>query len=147
MKKFWSFVKSTRSQPENLSFNINNQQCTDPAKIAQEFNDLFARFFFFFAHNDHTVEITSPELKVQNICIMSVLVLTWFLTELKKIGADKAVGPDNISGRMLKMCADSIAPISARIFDISIASGCPWNGKLPMLSLFTKKGDRSTLTN
>ena len=63
MKKNWSFVKSTRSQPENLSFNINNQQCTDPAKIVQECNDLFASFF---THNDHTVE-----LEVQNICIMS----------------------------------------------------------------------------
>ena len=59
MKKFWSFVKSTRSQPENLSFNINNQKCTDPDKIAQEFNDLYASFF---THNDDTVEITSPEL-------------------------------------------------------------------------------------
>ena len=67
MKKFWSFVKSTRSQPDNLSFNINNEQGMDPAKIVQEFNDFFASFF---THNDDTVEITSPELEVQNICIL-----------------------------------------------------------------------------
>ena len=128
MKKFWSFVESTRSQPENLSFNINNQQCTDPAKIAQEFNDLFASlfFFFFFTHNDDTVEITSPELEVQNICIIS-FTYDMVLDRIKNLGADKAVGPDNISGRMLKKCADSIAPVLARIFNTSIASG-----KLPV---------------
>ena len=49
------------------------------------------------------------------------------LDRIKKIGADKAVGPDNISGRMLKMCVDSIAPVLARIFNIPIASS-----KLPM---------------
>ena len=50
------------------SFNISNQQCTDPAKIAQEFSDLFTSLF---KHNDDTVEITSPELEVHNICIKS----------------------------------------------------------------------------
>ena len=49
------------------------------------------------------------------------------LDRIQKLGADKVVGPDNISGHMLKMCADSIAAVLARIFNISIASG-----KLPM---------------
>ena len=39
MKRSWSFVKASRSQTENLSFNINDQQCTDPVQIAKGFND------------------------------------------------------------------------------------------------------------
>ena len=49
------------------------------------------------------------------------------LDRITKLGVDKAVGPDNISGRTLKMCADSISPVLAHTFNISIASG-----KLPM---------------
>ena len=70
------------------------------------------------------------------------------LDRIKKLGADKAVGPDNISGRMLKMCADSIAPVLARIFNISIASGkLPMEWKTAHVVPVYKKGDRSTLTN
>ena len=103
----------------------------------------------FFTHNDDTVEITSPEHEVQNICIMS-FTSDMVLDRIKKLGADKAVGPDNISGRMLKMCADSdsIAPVLARIFNISIASGkLPIQWKTAHVVPVYKKGDRSTLTN
>ena len=63
------------------------------------------------------IHLRSLKFRIFALCR---LVLTWFLTELKKLGADKAVGPDNVSGRMLKMCADSIAPVLARIFN------CVW---------------------
>ena len=70
------------------------------------------------------------------------------LDRIKKLGADKAVGPDNISGRMLKLCADSIAPVLARIFNISIASGkLPMEWKTAHVVPVYKKGDRSTLTD
>ena len=70
MRWSWRLTLSPSKVLSQLVRNqkIYNQQCTDPAKIAQEFNDLFDSFF---THNDHTVEITSPELEVQNICIMS----------------------------------------------------------------------------
>ena len=79
MKKFLSFVKSTRSQPENLSFNINNQQGTDPAKIAQEFNDLFASFLHIMIIL-LKLHLRSLKFRIFALCR---LVLTWFLTELK----------------------------------------------------------------
>ncbi|XP_072046304.1 uncharacterized protein [Amphiura filiformis] len=144
MKRFWSFVKSSRSQPENISFNIDNLPCTAPDLIAQRFNDLF---FFFFTHTDDTVEITSPELIVEpfsNTRFNSEMVLN----RIKKLAADKAVGPDNISGRMLKMCAHSIAPVLARIFSMSAALGkLPIGWKIAHVVPVYKKGDRSTLSN
>ena len=97
MKRFWSFVKASCSQPENLSFNINNQQCTDPERIAKGFNDLFTSFF---THTDDSVKITSPELEVQNKNIMS-FGSDQVLDKIKKLLADKAVGLDDISARML----------------------------------------------
>ena len=49
---------------------------------------------------------------------------------------------------MLKMCADSIAPVLACIFNISIASGkLPMEWKTAHVVPVYKKGDRSTLTN
>ena len=57
-------------------------------------------------------------------------------------------GPVTISGRLLKMCTDSIAHVVAGIFNILIASG-----KLPMEWITApvvpvyKKGDCSTFTN
>ena len=123
MKRFWGFVKASRSQPENLSFNINNNQCTDPVQIAKGFNDLFSSFF---TQTDDSVEITSPTLEIQNKNTMS-FGYNQVLSRIKKLAADKAVGPDNISARMLKLCAPNIAPVIARIFNISIAAG-----KLPM---------------
>ena len=46
------------------------------------------------------------------------------------------------------MCADSIAPVLARIFNISIASGkLPMEWKTAHVVPVYKKGDRSALTN
>ena len=92
MKKFWSFVKSTRSQPENLSLILITSSVRILPKLLKN-SMIFSPVFF--THNDHTVEITSPELEVQNICIMSFS-SDMVLDRIKKLGADKAVGPDNI---------------------------------------------------
>jgi hypothetical protein len=123
VRSFWSFVKSSRSQPENLSFEVNNELCTDPSQIAEGFNDLFASFF---TPTDDNVVITSPELEVPQLGDFSVT-SSMVLRRIKQLSPDKAVGPDNISGRMLKLCAKNIAPILARIFNMSLSSG-----KLPM---------------
>ena len=83
MKKFWSFVKSTRLQPENLSFyinHVNNQQCKDPAIIAQEFNDLFTSFLHIIMI---LLKLHLQSLKFR-IFALCRLILTWFLTELRK---------------------------------------------------------------
>ncbi len=39
---------------------------------------------------------------------------------LEKVNAQKAAGPDNIPGRVLKECADQLAPVLTDIFNISL---------------------------
>ena len=105
-----------------LSISITTAQCSDPVRIAKGFNDLFTSFF---THTDDFVETTSPE-HLQNKNIMSSG-SDQVLDKIKKLPADKAVGPDDISARMLKMCAYNIAPILSHIFNLSSDSS-----RLPM---------------
>ena len=95
------FVKASLSQPENLSFNIKNQQCTNPVRIAKGFNDLFTSFF---THTDDYVVKTSLELEVQNKNTM-LFGSDQVLVKIKKLPADKAVGPDHLV--IVLLCAFS----------------------------------------
>lgn len=60
--------------------------------------------------------------------IQSSLTLPLSISELdlgrvyKGVNSRKAVGPDGIPGRMLKPCADQLAPMSTTIFNLSIAN-------------------------
>ena len=42
---------------------------------------------------------------------------------LKDIKPHKAAGPDEIPGRVLRECADSIAPVLTKIFNKSLTTG------------------------
>jgi len=68
------------------------------------------------------------------------------LGKLKSLSPDKAVGPDEISCRMLKLCANSICPVLARIFNISISTGSlPSSWKTANIVPVYKKGNRCDL--
>ena len=72
------------------------------------------------------------------------------ITALKfhQLSPDKAVGPDDISCRMLKLCSNSISPVLTRIFNISIATGnLPSCWKIANVVPVYKKGNRCDLKN
>lgn len=41
--------------------------------------------------------------------------------ELKRVNTRKAAGPDRISGRVIRTCADLLAPVFTTIFNLSLA--------------------------
>lgn len=41
------------------------------------------------------------------------------LAALKKVNASKATGPDGVLGRILKVCADQLAEVFTKIFNLS----------------------------
>ncbi len=43
----------------------------------------------------------------------------------KHVNTKKAAGPDGISGRVLKLCADQLAPVFTVIFNLSLAQSFP----------------------
>ena len=68
--------------------------------------------------------------------------------KIKSLSPDKAVGPDEISCRMLKLCANSICPVLTRIFNMSISSGTlPSCWKTANVVPVYKKGNRCDLKN
>ena len=68
--------------------------------------------------------------------------------KIKSLSPDKAVGPDDISCRMLKLCSNSISPALTRIFNISISTGnLPSCWKIAIVVPVYKKGNRCDLKN
>ena len=143
LKSFWSFVRSQRAEPDSCSFVVDGAQSSNPSVIANGFNQLFASYFT----SSDVREITSPKLDVPPISHINISVDLVF-EKIKSLSPDKAVGPDDISCRMLKLCANSISPVLARIFNISISSGTlPSSWKTANVVPVYKKGNRCDLKN
>ena len=61
---------------------------------------------------------------------------------------NKASGPDNISGRILKECSREISPSLTVLFNLSLTLGkMPENWKLANVSPIFKKGERENCCN
>ncbi|KAK3105990.1 hypothetical protein FSP39_010381 [Pinctada imbricata] len=62
---------------------------------------------------------------------------------LSKVNSSKASGPDNIPNRILKECAEQLAPSLATIFQLSLDSGeLPSDWRDANISCIYKKGDK-----
>jgi hypothetical protein len=67
---------------------------------------------------------------------------------LKNINTDKASGPDNISNKVLKSCAEELAPVISHIFQLSLETGSlPTYWRNANISPIFKKGDKHTAAN
>ena len=65
-----------------------------------------------------------------------------------KLDANKALGPDNISPRVLEECALELAPSLADLFNYSMYIGAlPDQWKLAHVTPVFKKGDKNSVTN
>jgi hypothetical protein len=144
LKSFWSFVRSQRAEPDSRSFTIDGSQSSNPSVIAKGFNCLFASYF---TDSSDVRVVTSPELDIHtlnHITISNDMVLKI----LKSLYPGKAVGPDEIYSRMLKLCARVISPVLTRIFNISISGGTlPLCWKTANVVPVYKKGSRCDLKN
>jgi hypothetical protein len=67
---------------------------------------------------------------------------------LKNIHTDKASGPDNISNKVLKNCAEELTPVISHIFQLSLETGSlPTDWRNANISPIFKKGDKHTAAN
>ena len=67
---------------------------------------------------------------------------------LSDLDCNKSTGPDDISARMLKATASSIAPSLARLFNLSLTSGCfPDSWKLARVVPIPKSTNSSSPSN
>ena len=142
-KKFWSYLKSTSNSsriPETVNhkgkFRSKNR---DKADL---FNKYFAEQFSGPSNYDINISFDNDPNMGTYFSEADVYNLT------RKLNANKAAGPDNIHGKILKLSARGVAkPLSI------IYNRCFHEGKLPKLwkvgsvvPVF-KKGDKSNVEN
>ncbi len=142
-KKFWSYVKSSSNSfriPESMSYN--NTFRNDALGQAELFNTFF--YEQFSAPSSYDIDIDFSDDNRFNIDFHHSRIRKILL----KINSNKARGPDNIHGKILKHCAVSIAfPLSC-IFKLSYNCGyIPKEWKLANVVPVYKKGSKSSVEN
>ena len=147
-KLFWSFFKtSTKSSriPQHVSIPTNDAEIPRLfSSTSKQAADMFNEYFnsvFLKESDDKPITITpfSDE-------IISDIVLdpNEVFQVLYNLDPNKASGPDNIPIRLLKECANSIAPSLTCLFNKSLEHGIlPLEWKLSNIIPLHKKGDKS----
>ena len=108
IKKFWSYVKSTTKSsriPETLY--MDSKSSCNPERKANMFNQQFFRQFSSASQYDIDIDFSNDE--IYDIDFSQNVVKQY----LDDIDINKAQGPDNISGVVLKKCSKALCqPLS-----------------------------------
>ncbi len=115
-RRMWQGLKTICSSGNNSSAEVR----ADPL-LAEELNTFYGRF----ECNDGSVTLpisasgSSRQSSDDHVITLSEDDV-W--RELKRVNVRKAVGPDGITGRVLRFCADQLAGLFTSIFNESLAT-------------------------
>ena len=145
-RKFWTLVGTktgNRGYPDIMKLD-NESTDTDQGK-ATLFNTFFGSVFTLPDANEELPEVD----KVINPYLENIVIEEREVeTALKAIDPTKATGPDNISSRLLKECAESLAYPLTRIFNASLKTGkVPSSWKQAKVCPVFKKGEKCDIKN
>lgn len=143
-KPFWSYIKSLRQSSTGVSpLNTADGVATTAAEKANTLNNKFQSIFTKEdSANLPFVNTSAPSMPPINITTEGIVKL------LKELKPQKAPGPDNITPRVLKECADSVAPLLQQIYQKSLSTGMlPDDWRNANVSPIFKKGNRSDPSN
>ena len=140
-KRFWSYIKSLRKDSTGIAPLKDNGRLFNASKDKADI--LNRQYQSVFTHEDPESSIPDPEgdpfPAMKDITVNEEGVRKL----LQKSNPQKASGPDMIPARLLKECADDLAPILALIFNKSLQSGTvPDDWKTANVSAVFKKGQR-----
>ena len=145
-KPFWKYVKSKRVDSIGISALKENGLLFEDSRSKAEI--LLKQFSSVFTREDTSKPI--PNIKdssfpsIENISIQEAGVLKL----LQGINVNKAAGPDNLPNKLLKTCAEEIAPLLTNIFQLSLNSSVlPFDWKIANVTPIFKKGDKHTASN
>ena len=145
-KHFWSLLQAkTKSKniPEKVYFDTSYAHT--PIRKAFLFNRFFHANFTLPKDTSHLPQINefaNPNLESCQISIAETRLI------IDNIDTNKASGPDDISGRILKEYSREISPSPTVLFNLSLTLGkLPENWKLANISPIFKKGDRENCVN
>ncbi len=142
-KKFWSYVKAT-SKNTRIPEMIHNEGVfkTKPIEQAQLFNSFFYEQFSGQSNYDIPVEVDPYDNQTINFDCHRVFSI------LSKLNANKAMGPDNIHGKVLKSCARALSiPLSILFKKCYYSSSLPSDWKMAHVVPVHKKGSKSEVQN
>ncbi len=108
-RRMWQGLKTICSSGNNSSAEVR----ADPL-LAEELNTFYGHFEcnggatlpISSSSNDHVITVSEDEVR----------------RELKRVNVRKAAGPDGITGRVLRSCADQLAGLFTSIFNESLAT-------------------------
>ena len=150
-QKMWKAVNEVcnrNSTSENVQGIISDDiQHTTPKSIAPALNSFFASIGWRLA--DKIRSTWSYRNLVSLEQLLSQLQLTeleesFVLQQLASLKANKAIGLDKISARLLKSSANTITPSITKLLNLSIRTGkFPKLWKCSKITAFFKSGDRT----
>ena len=145
-KRFWSFVKSSRSVKITANFLRDNQSfITDSRDKVNPLNSFFHSVF-----SPAQATTTTSNLQLSSDTALSNIQLTEneVFKALDSLDPSKACGPDGIPGKLLKMTANIIAPSLCYIYNLSLSQGVvPAFWKLAYVTPVFKKDDPTLASN
>ena len=146
-KRFWGLLRAKtkhRSIPKKV--HLDNRSAQTPIRKAFLFNSFLESNFT--KHDSESQlppainDFVNPNLSSCTISIAKTRLI------LNNIDTNKATGPNDISGRILKECSKEIAPSLTCLFNMSLSLGkMPENWKLVHITPAFKKGDKGQCEN
>ena len=142
-KKFWSHVKaSTKSQRIPECIHLNNRYRVDSKQKAELFNTFFFDQFSGASGYDVPIDWSNDNLFDIDFYPLKIQIL------LSNINSNKACGPDEIHGKILKYCSSSLCHPLSLIYKISYNTGCiPKDWKMANVVPVHKKGSKDDVEN
>ncbi len=115
-RRMWQGLKTICSSGNNSSAEVR----ADPL-LAEELNTFYGRFE---CNGGATVPISASGSSRQSSDDDHVITVSEdeVRRELRRVNVRKAVGPDGITGRVLRSCADQLAGLFTSIFNESLAT-------------------------
>lgn len=142
-KKFWSHVKSSSNShriPERLNYGIRFR--SNRQEQCELFNNFFHHQFSSPSSYDINIDYLRDPFSHYNILPSNVYRI------LSNIKTNKAQGPDNIHGKILKECSSSLAYPLSFLFNVCFSHGqLPDEWKLANVVPIHKKGSKTDVTN
>ncbi len=145
-KALWSYIKGLKKDKVGISsLNFNGKQVDLPKDKAEALSEQYKSVFTDedltnIPDKGHSPYATMPDITVTAKGVYELL---------KKLNPKKAVGPDNISTRILKENAEELAPVLQHIFQQSLDSGIvpkDWQNA-NVTAIFKNKGQRTEPVN
>ncbi len=115
-RRMWQGLKTICSSGNNSSAEVR----ADPL-LAEELNAFYGRFE---CNGGVTLPISASESSRQSSDVDHVITVSEdeVRRELRRVNIRKAAGPDGITGRVLRSCADQLAGLFTSIFNVSLAT-------------------------